>query len=315
MELSSLSPIAVLGFNRADKLKVTLQSLERNKLAGQSDLFIFVDGPRENKIGEDIKVREVIEVAKSTTGFKSVEICTSEKNKGLEKSITGAASMLLERYGKVIIVEDDLYLAPSFLVYMNQMLQHFENDKRVFQVSGYSSLINKKKDSDVYLNARGQCWTWGTWKDRWDTIDWNISDFESFKNDKKNRKEWAKYGHDLFGFLSSWKAGRLNSWWIRFSYNMFKQHRYTVCPMKSLVRNDGFGADSTHCNVYDRYKIEFDNEEHEQFFIPENLEWDERFNRHATRYWSLPYRVYGKLMTYYYRGTSKKNSKPTSTHT
>lgn len=174
----ALSPIAVLGFNRPDRLKVTLQTLEQNTLVDQSDLYIFIDGPRNNKAGEDDKVKEVIEVAKSVKGFKKIEICASEKNKGLEKSIIGAVNTLLERYGKVIVVEDDLYLSPSFLVYMNQMLHHFEKDKRVFQVSGYSSLIKKKKESDVYLNARGQCWTWGTWKDRWDTIDWQIEDFK-----------------------------------------------------------------------------------------------------------------------------------------
>ena len=166
-------------------------------------------------------------------------------------------------------------------------------------------MIKRKTDSDVYLNGRGQCWSWGTWKDRWEKIDWEIKDFEEFNNNTKKRKEWASFGHDLFGMLNSWKEGRLNSWWIRFSYNMFKLHRYTVCPTKSLVRNDGFGADSTHCNVYDRYKIDFNDKHIDKFNVPENLEWNKAFNRYATRYWSLPYRVYGKMMTEYYRKRGK----------
>ena len=301
MRNQELSPIAVIGFNRADKLLITLQSLANNILANQSDLFIFIDGPRSEKEGEFEKVQEVISVAESISGFNSVTIKTSEVNKGLAKSIISAATELLNRYGRVIVVEDDLYLSPSFLTYMNQMLHLFENDSRIFQVSGYSALINNKIESDVYLNARGQCWTWGTWKDRWETIDWEIKDFESFKNDRKKRNEWRKYGHDLFGMLTLWKKGRLNSWWIRFSYNMFKQGRYAVCPMKSLVRNDGFGVDSTHCNVYNRYKIEFDDKIHDSFYVPNTLEWDSKFNQHATRFWSFRYRVYGKIMTLYYK--------------
>ena len=53
------------------------------------------------------------------------------------------------------------------------------------------------------------------------------------------------------------------------------------------------------------YKIEFDKSIHDSFYIPDSISWDKRLNRHATRYWSLYYRVYRKLMTIYYRKTGK----------
>lgn len=295
------APIVVFAFNRLDTLKACIGSLQHNKLFDESDLIVYVDGPRANKEGEADKVEAVRQYVQTISGAKSLTWHFSEQNKGLAASIIGGVTEVINQYGKVIVVEDDLYLSPSFLVFMNQMLQHFEHDERVFQVSGYSALIKRKTDSDVYFNGRGQCWSWGTWKDRWEKIDWEIKDFEEFNSDSKKRKEWASFGHDLYGMLNSWKKGRLNSWWIRFSYNMFKLNRYAVCPTKSLVRNDGFGADSTHCNVYDRYKIDFNDENIDNFYIPENLEWSKAINRHATRYWSLPYRVYGKMMTEYYR--------------
>lgn len=49
----------VFGFNRPDALKNTIASLLRNKEAQDSDLFVFVEGPREGKAGEKEKVEEV----------------------------------------------------------------------------------------------------------------------------------------------------------------------------------------------------------------------------------------------------------------
>lgn len=299
------APIVIFAFNRIDTLKACLESLQANPQFKDSDLIFYVDGPREGKVGEKEKVETVRKFVQSVQGAKSLTCHISETNKGLASSIISGVTDVVNKYGKVIVVEDDLYLSSSFLGYMNQMLDYFENDKRVFQVSGYSSLIKRKTNSDIYFNGRGQCWSWGTWKDRWETIDWKIEDFEEFITNKLEKKEWAKFGHDLFGMLISWKEGRMNSWWIRFSYNMFKQRRYTVCPVKSLVRNDGFGIDSTHCNAYDRYKIEFDNTQDKVFKIPADIQWDKSFNLHATRYWSFRWRVYGKMMTYRYRMTGK----------
>lgn len=293
------APIVIFAFNRIDTLKACIDSLKANPLFKDSDLFVYVDGPRDGKPGEKEKVEAVRQYVKSIDGSKSLTWHISDNNKGLATSIIKGVTNIVNEYGKVIVIEDDLVLAPSFLGYMNKMLEYFEHDQRAFQVSGYSSLIKKECKSDVYFNGRGQCWSWGTWKDRWNTIDWNINDFEDFKHNKEERKAWAEFGHDLFGLLNLWKEGRMNSWWIRFCYNMFKQHRFTVCPVKSLVRNDGFGVDSTHCNVYDRYKIEFDDKQEKEFHIPEDLQWNKSFNRHATRYWSLRYRVYGKIMTYW----------------
>ena len=50
------APIVVFGFNRPDALKNTIASLLRNEEAKDSDLFVFVDGPREGKVGEQEKV-------------------------------------------------------------------------------------------------------------------------------------------------------------------------------------------------------------------------------------------------------------------
>ena len=112
------SPIVVFGFNRPNALKNTIASLLRNEEAKDSDLFVFVDGPREGKVGEKEKVEEVREYVKSIKGFKSILYTFSENNKGLADSIIGGVSQVINQYGKVIVLEDDLVLMPNFLNFL-----------------------------------------------------------------------------------------------------------------------------------------------------------------------------------------------------
>ena len=299
MDLQLLSPIAVIAFNRADTLKATLISLAANPLANMSDLFIFIDGPRENKEDEAVKVQQVRVVAESAKGFKSVTIRESKHNKGLAQSIIGAASELVNQYGTVIVVEDDLYLSPSFLTFMNIMLQAYKDDKRVMQITGYSTKIRHPKQyhCDHYLTRRAHSWSWAIWKDRWDAVDWEVKDFDELASDKTKQHAFNEYGSDLYKMLCGWKCGRNNSWFIRFNYSMHKQGRFSIAPIRSLARNDGFGGNATNCKNYNRYKIDFLTDYKAEWNIPMHLEWNRNLDKESVRFWSIPYRIFGKIMT------------------
>lgn len=298
--MRDLAPIIVFAFNRPNVLKKTLDSLKNNQLAKDSDLFIFIDGPKQTK---DIKlINEVLEISKAICGFKSITIKKSEKNKGLAPSIISGVTEIINIYGKVIVVEDDLFLSKKFLVFMNQMLDEYKNEQKIFQVSGFGVKINKpySYQADAYFNIRAQCWTWGTWKDRWETIDWDVKDYSSLLNNKKEQHAFNQAGSDMFGMLKRYKEGVISSWYIRFCYSMFKQKKLSVCPIRSLVINNGFGEDATHCHNYNRYKTDFDYEGKEFYTIPKNSSpvINHKIQNQVLFYWSIPYRIYGKILTY-----------------
>ncbi len=295
----NLAPIIVVAFNRPELFKATLGSLKVNPLATESDLYIYIDGVRENHSEDKEKVDDVIAIANKADGFKKIIVRPSSRNKGLAKSIIGAATEILNVYGKVIVIEDDLYLSPSFLTYMNIMLQEYENDQRVMQITGFGPLIrhSERYDFDHYLTKRAHSWTWGTWKDRWETIDWEVKDFDELASSKKKQNALNKNGSDLYKMLKGWKTGQNNSWYIRFHYAMHKQGRYSVAPLRSLVRNDGFGVNATHCNVYNRYKTDFQEEYKANWNLSSGHEWNEIIDKESTRFWSIPYRIYGKIRT------------------
>lgn len=298
---SKYAPIVVFAFNRLDTLQATIKSLLDNKEASLSDLFVFVDGPRQTKVGETEKVEQVRQFVKTITGFRSVNYKFSDRNKGLANSVISGTTEVLESYDRVIVVEDDLFVSNSFLHFMNTMLDRYSSDERIMQVSGYGCKLSQSVVQgypyDAYMNERAHSWSWATWKDRWQTVDWSVSDFNTLSSSKSLIKKFNKRGSDLFGMLKGYMEGKNQSWYIRFNYSMHKQGRYSIMPVKSLVRNDGFGSEATNCSGYNRYKVDFEIKHCGEFNVPEFIEPSEKIISNSVRYWTLKYRVYGKVMT------------------
>lgn len=300
MDKLEYAPIVVFAFNRLEPLKACIASLQVNNESKDSDLFVFVDGPRQHKEGEMEKVQNVRDFVKKINGFKSLTYRFTEKNMGLAKSIICGTSEIINHYGKVIVLEDDLIVAPTFLSYINMMLEAYKDNDHIMQISGYSAKIRNthKYNCDYYLSGRAHSWSWATWENRWNTVDWDVKDYDEINSSRKMQKSFCKYGSDLFKMLKGWHDGKNSSWYIRFNYSMHKQGKYCIAPIKSLVINDGFKEGATHTAVYNRYKVSFNSDPNYQWNINPYLEWDEHLAKEAVRYWSVPYRIYGKIVTF-----------------
>lgn len=295
-----LAPIVIFAFNRLESLKATVSSVLLNKEASNSDLYVFVDGARHDIVGEKMKVESVQEYVKTISGFKTIRYYFAEHNKGLANSIIDGTTDIINQYGRIIVLEDDLIVSKSFLRFMNDTLDRYESDDRIMQVSGYGCKLTKIGDYqyDAYINERAHSWSWGTWKDRWDSVDWEVRDYPELLSSPKRQREFNKNGSDLFGMLKNYMEHRNHSWYIRFTYSMHKQHRYSIMPIKSLVKNDGFGVDATHCHSYNRFKVDFEEEHQGIFRLPDYFLPCERIIANSVRYWQLPYRIYGKIRTF-----------------
>ena len=97
--------------------------------------------------------------------------------------------------------------------------------------------------------------------------------------------------------LKAWKTGEVNSWFIRFCYAMHKQGRFAIAPIRSLVRNDGFGTEATNCKSYNRYIVDFQEVYKEDGDVSSPIEWNKKLDKESVRYWSIPYRIYDKIRT------------------
>lgn len=246
---SRLSPIILFAYNRPGHTEQTVVALKKNELASESDLFIFSDGP---KIENDENVKKVREYIKTINGFKSVTIIEREKNFGLANSIISGVNEIIDKFGKVIVLEDDLVTSKYFLKFMNGALDFFKDRNDVFSISGYSypakiMRIPENYKHEIYLSYRFGSWGWATCADRWDKVDWSVTDFEEFKHNKKLQKEFNRGGRDLSGMLISQMHGDIDSWAIRFDYAHFKNNSFSVRPVKTLVANIGMDGSGVHC--------------------------------------------------------------------
>ena len=123
------APIALFVYKRPEHTRQTIAALRENLLAADSDLVVFSDAPRSEV--DMSAVAEVRQLLASLDGFKSITVIERTQNLGLANSIIDGVNMLCSKYGRVIVVEDDLVTSPYFLTYMNDGLRCYENDDDV----------------------------------------------------------------------------------------------------------------------------------------------------------------------------------------
>ncbi len=290
------SPIIVFAFNRPDNLRKSIDSLLFNPEAKESDLFVFVDGPRTEKAGENEKVQLVRDYVKNITGFKSLTYQFSKVNKKLGPSIIAGVTEVINEFGKAIIIEDDLVVTKNFLSFMNQGLELYKDNKRVFSICGYTNKVTRPANYsyDAYFCVRSSSWGWGTWKDRWERVDWELSDWWKHCLNKKKFCKWG--GSDCWKMLEDWHAGRNQSWAIRFCYSQFLSDSVSLFPIISKVANEGFDGEGTNCKSWSRFKYDFDNSRNKDFLFPDTLTINMSLYKDAMSYHSLWKRAYSKIM-------------------
>ncbi|MCQ2319869.1 MAG: glycosyltransferase family 2 protein [Bacteroidales bacterium] len=249
-----LAPIVLFVYNRPYHTQQTIDYLAKNELAINSLLFVFADGPKENASFEQLKkIQEVREIIHNITGFKGVFIEESDYNKGLANSVINGVSKVIDEYGKVIVVEDDIVSNRFFLRYMNEALEKYANHKELYCVGGanYQFQIPKsyRKNHDTYIVHRAETWGWGTWKRCWHDVDWNVSDFGVFEKSRREVRRFKRGGSDLFPMLQAQLNGEIDSWGIRWDYHLYKHNACCIRPCKSFVKNIGLDNTGVHCGT------------------------------------------------------------------
>jgi hypothetical protein len=297
--METLAPIVLFCYNRLDTLQQTVESLQQNYWAEESELFIFSDGAK--KVEDEPVIAQVRDYLKTITGFKKIVITEAVKNKGLANSIIGGVHEIINRYDKVIVLEDDLVSSRNFLLYMNKALDYYKNNPKIFSVTGFSIPIRGLDENSVYFTQRANSCGWGTWKDRWNEIDWEVKDYAALMNDRVARRAFNKMGSDMTSLLTKQKMGKINSWAIRWCYHQFKHDLYSVHPVVSKIKNIGYAKGATHTKEkFNRFetKLDLSNSTEIDFDSPVRLE--KKVIRQFVRPYSMPYRVLYKMLNIFF---------------
>ena len=295
--MKTLAPIVLFCYKRLDTLTQTIEALQKNDLAAESELFIFSDGPK--KAADEPVITEIRNYLKTVTGFKKTTVIEAPANKGLATSIISGVTEILNKYGRIIVLEDDLVTSRNFLVYMNKGLDYYEAKQKVFSVGAFTIPIKGLKKNTVYFTQRADSCGWGTWKDRWNIIDWDVKDYPALMQDNSAKRAFNRMGSDMTGLLTKQRQGKINSWAIRWCYHQFKHDLYSVHPVVSKIKNIGFDSpDATHTKEkFNRFDTMLDKDVtmETDFDVPVRLE--KKIIRQFVRPYTIPNRVWYKIRT------------------
>ena len=161
---NNIAPIVIFSFNRPIKIKKLFKSLKKNRLSKLSKIYIFQDNFRFKK--DKKSVLQNIQFFNSLKGFKKIKLIVRKNNYGFYKNFYGGLNFFFRYEKKGIILEDDLIVSKYFLNYMNEALNKYESNKRVWHISGWNYNVNISSNFDAYCIRTMNCWGWGTWKNR-----------------------------------------------------------------------------------------------------------------------------------------------------
>lgn len=240
--------IVLFAFNRPNLLQQTLSALAANDLADTASLTIFCDGPRNEK--DEPNIRSVRELAKNARGFATLEVVEHNQNMGCAASVIHGLTEMFRLHERLIVIEDDIVTSPYTLRFLSDGLAHYEDNEKVFNIAAWTPphIIRHLPTGypyDVYAIPRFNCWGWASWRDRFQSIDWEVTDYQEFKNSPQLRNAFNAGGNDLSTMLDEQMQGKIDAWDIRADYTRFKKNMLGINPVRSYALNIGMGS-GTH---------------------------------------------------------------------
>lgn len=242
---NTYAPILLFVYNRPEHVRRNIQALLKNELAAESELFIYSDAAKDET--SQAAVKEVRAFIRSIQGFKKITITERAENWGLARSIIDGVTTQINRYGRVIVLEDDLVVDPHFLQFMNDALETYRDEERVGHIQA-CDFTHDPSLPDTFLIKWTGSWGWGTWDRAWKHFN---ADGKALLTELESRKLTytfdfnGKYGYTRM--LRRQIEGKNNSWAIRWNASLFLKGILSLNVGKSLVQNEGFDGSGTNC--------------------------------------------------------------------
>ena len=253
MDRKELAPIVLFTYNRPWHTQQVLTALQKNELSEQSKLFIFSDGGKD--FDDEKLVDETREILDNTTGFKEVTVIKRPVNFGLAANVINGVSSTIEEYGKVIVLEDDLITAPTFLSFMNKALDMYEDVDEVAHIHAFSYAGLYLPDTFFikWVGSTG----WATWRDSWKLFEPNGEKLLAEIKEKKLSRTFDFNGkYPYTRMLKRQTMGKVNSWAIRWNASLFLNDKLSLNTGKSLIHNIGFDGSGEHSGSQDFYNMD-----------------------------------------------------------
>lgn len=256
IEMKNIAPVVVYTYDRIGHLKDTIQALQLNHLALDTDLFVVSDGPKNNSAKKQIDtLRDYVDDIK---GFRSINKIYRNKNLGAFESITSAEKQIISDYGRIISMEDDIVTSRNYLDFINSGLNYFEDAEDIFSVSGYCHPIRIENGYDSWLNIWHCPWGYGMWKKKYLALNLSENPYLQVLKNREKYKILIRYGDFFLDTLIGDYQKKFVAADARICGEMLLKDMKTVMPSISKVQNIGCDGSGAHSSETNRYDVELD---------------------------------------------------------
>ncbi len=231
--------IIVIAFNREKSLQRLLQSLTKAHYPKENiTLHISIDG------SNNLKVKALAEQFEWKFGEKVIDL--KNENLGLYKHVLECGE-LTGKYGEIIVLEDDLVVAPGFYQYAVNAQKFYTDDDRIAGISLFTYPVEENNfypfqpvidDSDVHFIQVAS-----SWGQSWNAQQWSGFKKWLIENPKGNEAILPEY-------ILNWGN---NSWKKHFINYMIDTDRYFVFPNTAYSTN--FEEVGTHATQTGYFQV------------------------------------------------------------
>lgn len=247
--VSLSEPVLIMGFNRPNLMA---RVLDRLRQAAPTQVFWAVDGPRDGRPGEAELVLACRELAGMVDWPCDVKTLFQDENLGCGRGVSTSISWFFDHVDRGIILEDDILPDPSFFGFCAELLERYQNDDRVFAISG-CNVVPHNRLSDPHSPYRfsqiPMVWGWATWRRSW--VQHRL-DIRGWRRNLPPRTllQRAGYSPTAAAFWASefelTARGDVDTWDWQLTCAAMTSGQLTATSNVNLVENIGFGADATH---------------------------------------------------------------------
>lgn len=240
------TPVLFLIFNRPDTTQKVFEAIRQ---ARPERLFVAADGPSEDKDGEAEKCAQARSIIGNVDWDCEVVTLFRDKNLGCRMAVSSAIDWFFENAKEGIILEDDCLPNQSFFRYCQDLLEYYRNDTRIMQICGSNVLKDWNRSGCSYFFSNyGPIWGWASWRRAWKHYDVDMKLWPEIKEKKVyedfcQSREEAEYRLNLYDKVC---RREIDTWDYQWGFAKMINAGLSIIPAANLIKNIGFGVDSTH---------------------------------------------------------------------
>ncbi len=237
--------VLIIFFNRPDRLKEVFSAV---KEARPARLFLYQDGKRDDgDTGNIAACREIVDSSRIDWACE-VRRNYQEKNFGCDPSEYMAQKWAFSLTDKLIVLEDDDVPSQSFFPFCKELLDRYENDRRIWMIAGFNAEEVTPVKESYFFTSVFSIWGWASWRrvaDTWDAA-------YSWLDDSGKRKKMEdtirrkRLRSDLMQMCRDHKAAGKAFYETVFWSSMILHDGVAVMSAKNQINNIGVSCDSTH---------------------------------------------------------------------